>query len=201
MRSIVEITPYYPDEVDEFDLGVFEIPRLEQLLVIGLNSFAASQKVVNAQGTKTETFQYQLRSEASAQPANESESNKLENPLSSGTVDEDTVNSALLSLLRALVAKFPRLTCRWMTHQKCLKANFKQGSYITCVDGYLQSKITGNTLVLIEVKATKRNTNEPEVSMQEAAQMVAWLKMDKKLMDTPARDQLVEYNPAYGLKF
>lgn len=117
---------------DSHDLGIFEVPRSQQL------------QQLNAGG--------------------------------SGDVDEDTVNSGLMSLLAALTIKHQPPIGEWMSQRLPLTANFRKDSCTSCVDGYLRSQQDQQVKMLVEVKPQARRFKEPDVSMQETSEIVAWLK-------------------------
>jgi hypothetical protein len=90
------------------------------------------------------------------------------------TKDEQIVNTALMLLLNALTMS-QGLRVSWTMHRIPLRAIFDPHSYEARTDGYL-SDGKGNPHVLIEVKPMERNRRQPQIRMQESAQMVAWIK-------------------------
>jgi hypothetical protein len=96
--------------------------------------------------------------------------------------DEETVNLSIVEHLTAITAPHPRnKRAEWMGHRLELKAKF-HGAHLTAItDGYLRTRDgrRAKVMALIEAKARPRLTHEPQVSMQEGAQIVALLK-DKK---------------------
>ncbi|KKK23515.1 hypothetical protein AOCH_004090 [Aspergillus ochraceoroseus] len=67
----------------------------------------------------------------------------------------------------------------WTLHRKSFKAEFKQASFEARTDGYLEDGGSSERVrALIEVKLMLRRKKQNPIRMQEAAQMVAWLKSD-----------------------
>ncbi|KAI9367111.1 hypothetical protein BJX61DRAFT_538326 [Aspergillus egyptiacus] len=85
---------------------------------------------------------------------------------STACLDENTVNTALGNLLRAITYPF-RDNVDFSLHRVPLKAVFSNPEHSTELWG---------TRILIEVKAPFRANKESQIRMQESAQMVAWLK-------------------------
>ncbi|OQD74639.1 hypothetical protein PENDEC_c010G06550 [Penicillium decumbens] len=105
------------------------------------------------------------------------EQNQIISVINTTGIDEDSVNSSLLSLLCAITIKHPAVHCEWMTHRLAFKATFNSGAELEArVDGYLRNDNDGTAKVILEVKRGDRNMHEPQVSMQEAAEVVALLK-------------------------
>ncbi|KAL3461975.1 hypothetical protein BJX64DRAFT_288927 [Aspergillus heterothallicus] len=97
--------------------------------------------------------------------------------------DEQIVNAALISFLSALTLHGHRGTRQsldnaWSLHRLPLIADFGDACYEARTDGYLYDKGKGGGTIraLVEVKAAQRARKEKPIRMQEAAQMVAWLK-------------------------
>lgn len=95
--------------------------------------------------------------------------------------DEQTVNTALILLLRGLCLRMPGLAeARWSIERKAFhfrqhKSSRKESLYEARTDGHL-SLITENisrSLSILEVKAQIRKEAKPW--MQESAQMAAWI--------------------------
>ncbi|KAL3476880.1 hypothetical protein BJX99DRAFT_258003 [Aspergillus californicus] len=93
--------------------------------------------------------------------------------------DEQIVNSALVNFLIALTAPYS-IECVWTCHRKAFKPKFKSTQYEARVDGYLKYRKSSQALALIEVESSIRDNKIDEIQMQEAAQMVAWLKTSPK---------------------
>ncbi|KAL4946272.1 hypothetical protein BDV06DRAFT_183087 [Aspergillus oleicola] len=95
------------------------------------------------------------------------------------TIDEQIVNTALLSLLSALIIHFD-LPLEWTLHRVPLVADFATASFEARTDGYLeatQKTKEGKAIrALVEVKAVLRDKKKKDICMQEAAQTVAWIK-------------------------
>lgn len=93
-------------------------------------------------------------------------------------IDEESVNTSLMVFLTALAAKYPLIKGQWTPHQRFFGAEFKPGAPFNAkVDGYYTRK-DGSLAILVEAKRSFRRAHEPSVSMQEAAEVVAWLKCD-----------------------
>lgn len=99
-------------------------------------------------------------------------------------IDETSVNSALISLLQALQVMGAAMHCHWRSTRIKLEACFGGGNdpeerrkmeLVAITDGQLQ-KITNDEIVcLIECKRYGRQYHSPQVEMQEASQIVAWI--------------------------
>ncbi|PYI29013.1 hypothetical protein BP00DRAFT_427913 [Aspergillus indologenus CBS 114.80] len=93
--------------------------------------------------------------------------------------DEQIVNTALISFVNALTLHAD-IRVVWSLHRLPLKADFNPASYEARTDGYLEILTTADEKkrirALVEVKAAFRQKNGPAIRMQEAAQVVAWLK-------------------------
>lgn len=90
--------------------------------------------------------------------------------------EEETVNSGLLALLVALTVKHPSPIGAWMVRRIGLTATFAKDKFVARLDGYLRSVAEGKTAILVEVKRSERARHEPQVSMQETSEIVAWIK-------------------------
>ncbi|KAK2768594.1 hypothetical protein FQN54_000450 [Arachnomyces sp. PD_36] len=92
------------------------------------------------------------------------------------TKDEQIVNTALVNFLSALTLH-AGLANHWTLHRKSFKANFTNASFEARTDGYLEDeKPGGRVRALVEVKAALRIKKRKPICMQEAAQMVAWIR-------------------------
>ncbi|OJJ48980.1 hypothetical protein ASPZODRAFT_23265 [Penicilliopsis zonata CBS 506.65] len=98
-------------------------------------------------------------------------------------INEDIVNTAAISLLTAITVGSVEGAV-WSPHRAPLYANFKRASMEAQIDGYLSVGLLSQTSLILEAKARKRAAHEPAVSMQETAEMVAWL-MAKPPSDGP----------------
>lgn len=90
--------------------------------------------------------------------------------------DEQIVNMALVDFLNAVTRHF--VTCAdWTPHRKWFRvaseANGK--AYEARVDGCLRRRSDDEVLAILETKANVRQNWNPDILMQEAAQMVAWI--------------------------
>lgn len=72
------------------------------------------------------------------------------------SIDEDTVNFALIALLSSLVIKCPDEMITWSAHRRHFLAEFRSGAYAAWVDGYAIIKGTKDLLALVEVKGRRR---------------------------------------------
>ncbi|OJJ45685.1 hypothetical protein ASPZODRAFT_17134 [Penicilliopsis zonata CBS 506.65] len=90
-------------------------------------------------------------------------------------INEDSVNSAALSLLTAISLEHVSSPAVWSPHRAPFFANFRRATMEAQVDGYFWVGLSGQTSILLEAKAGARESHEPAVSMQEAAETVAWL--------------------------
>ncbi|KAJ5213232.1 hypothetical protein N7449_000401 [Penicillium cf. viridicatum] len=94
------------------------------------------------------------------------------------TKDEQIVNTALVDFLNALSMHFPQAS-GWTLHRKSFKAAFQHASFEARTDGYLEDGGSSERVrALIEVKPMLRAKKRNPIRMQEAAQMVAWIKSD-----------------------
>ncbi|PWY95914.1 hypothetical protein BO94DRAFT_530654 [Aspergillus sclerotioniger CBS 115572] len=94
------------------------------------------------------------------------------------TKDEEIVTAALSNFLVGLTLHFS-ISNRWTVHRKPFKADFHHASFEARVDGYLEDRGPAGVAkvrALIEVKPVLRKKKRVRICMQEAAQMVAWLK-------------------------
>ncbi|KAJ5237740.1 hypothetical protein N7489_007831 [Penicillium chrysogenum] len=88
-------------------------------------------------------------------------------------IDEDSVNLSLVALLIAVAAKHPSLRSRWTPHRRPIKAEFANGAEMEAqVDGYFAGA-DGPIRLILEAKSGLREYHEPQVSMQETAEVVA----------------------------
>ncbi|KAI9373774.1 hypothetical protein BJX61DRAFT_541443 [Aspergillus egyptiacus] len=89
--------------------------------------------------------------------------------------DEDTVNAGTLSLLSALTIKYPEPVGSWKIVRLGLRAQFRRDGFTARIDGYLLSNITRDVTMIVEVKPNRREKVEPQVSLQETAEIVAFI--------------------------
>ena len=95
---------------------------------------------------------------------------------------------ALLNYLDALTLKLPNVASEWKARRLALTAEFGCDKYEARNDGFLAFKSTGKVQAILEVKAARRDASAPEVQMQEAAEMVAWImNHDHRPSNTPGR--------------
>ncbi|PKY07859.1 hypothetical protein P168DRAFT_300669 [Aspergillus campestris IBT 28561] len=92
------------------------------------------------------------------------------------TIDEQIVNSALVTFLDAITLHFG-LSSSWTLHRIPFTAVFKTAQFEARTDGYLRDR-SGKPSVIIEVKPVIRVHNLVPIQIQETAQMVAWIKSD-----------------------
>ena len=93
------------------------------------------------------------------------------------TKDEQIVNTALVDLLNAFLMHrdFP---VQWSLYRKPFIADFESASLEARTDGCLEEVVTERVHALVEVKPLIRARARSTIAMQEAAQMVAWIKND-----------------------
>jgi hypothetical protein len=91
------------------------------------------------------------------------------------SINEEIVNSSLLSFLAAICMKHPDVKTIWTPQRAGLTAAFRRASMKCQVDGFLASTVTLQTHVILEAKAKPRERHTPKVFMQEAAELVAAL--------------------------
>ncbi|KAJ9230655.1 hypothetical protein C8Q69DRAFT_517827 [Paecilomyces variotii] len=90
---------------------------------------------------------------------------------------EATVNSALVVFLRELAWLVDDRNCEFVYDPLAEKASFsKDTSFTAITDGSLRRLNTGETLAILEVKKRKRRQEPNAIPMQEAAELVCWLK-------------------------
>ncbi|KAB8200084.1 hypothetical protein BDV34DRAFT_230615 [Aspergillus parasiticus] len=95
------------------------------------------------------------------------------------TKDEQIVNTALVDFLNAFIIHRNFGSC-WMLHRKPFVADFEHGSFEARTDGYLEGEDSKSlkTYAIVEVKPMLRTIHLERISMQEAAEMVAWIKAE-----------------------
>ncbi|KAK2813607.1 hypothetical protein FQN50_000002 [Emmonsiellopsis sp. PD_5] len=102
--------------------------------------------------------------------------------------DEQTVNAALILLLKAVCLNSPSLSTAWTMERKAFvfrTRDNKDKVYEARTDGHLwfNHASEDRSLAILEVKASLRIDSEPE--MQESAQMAAWIRSEP---DQPTQD-------------
>jgi hypothetical protein len=86
---------------------------------------------------------------------------------------DESVNLSLVAFLIAVAAKHPSLRSRWTPHRRPIKAEFANGAEMEAqVDGYFAGA-DGPIRLILEAKSGLREYHEPQVSMQETAEVVA----------------------------
>ncbi|KAJ5542893.1 hypothetical protein N7535_005315 [Penicillium sp. DV-2018c] len=96
-------------------------------------------------------------------------------------IDEESVNAALMAFLTSIAAKHPSIEGHWSPDRLLLRAEFKPGvSFTVRVDGYFRAR-DHTTKILVETKRSQRAVHEPTVSMQESAEVIAWLMNDTRI--------------------
>jgi DNA polymerase sigma len=88
-------------------------------------------------------------------------------------INEEIVNSSLLSFLMAVCQKHPNIKARWTPQRAPLTAKFRKADVECLLDGFLASYGTFQTQVIVEAKAERRSRHSPQVSMQESAELLA----------------------------
>ena len=89
--------------------------------------------------------------------------------------DEETVNVALLNLLKAFHV-FTPTSARWTNARGAFTVDLQNNtSYKARTDGCLRGLETKLTRGIVEVKPVKRESNLEAISRQEGAQMAAWI--------------------------
>ncbi|RAL03730.1 uncharacterized protein BO80DRAFT_268743 [Aspergillus ibericus CBS 121593] len=116
---------------------------------------------------------------SSYKPSSPNEPEDIQRQIYRQSKDEQIVNAALISFVNALTLHSD-ICVVWSFHRIPLKADFNPASYEARTDGYLEIPSTTDEWkrirALVEVKAASRRKNGPTIRMQEAAQVVAWLK-------------------------
>lgn len=93
------------------------------------------------------------------------------------TKDEQIVNTALLDFLNAFIVHRDSLV-QWTLYRKPFTAEFTKAKVEARTDGCLEEVHSQNVHAIIEVKPVIRPKAPLRIPMQEAAQMVAWIKTD-----------------------
>ena len=89
--------------------------------------------------------------------------------------DEEIVNVALLSFLKALIV-FSFTFARWTNARPMYRVNLANGTYYQArTDGCLRGLRTDRTRAIVEVKPVTRDSALIAISQQEGAQMAAWI--------------------------
>ncbi|KAJ9203906.1 hypothetical protein DTO166G4_8522 [Paecilomyces variotii] len=87
---------------------------------------------------------------------------------------ESVVNVSIISYLQALAMVAAPISGEWSASRDSLQADFGRERRFTAVtDGQLQEVTTKRILALVECKRDQRLRHNPQVEMQETAQMVA----------------------------
>ena len=106
---------------------------------------------------------------------------ELVNVMFPKTKDEQIVNTALIDFLNAFIIH-RKLPVQWTLHRRPFKAIFQDTAYKARTDGCLEDTgPQGKVYALVEVKPAMRGAKRVPsipIAMQEAAQMVAWIKSD-----------------------
>ncbi|KAB8257905.1 hypothetical protein BDV32DRAFT_151882 [Aspergillus pseudonomiae] len=95
------------------------------------------------------------------------------------TKDEQIVNTALIDFLNAFIIH-RRFGSYWTLYRKPFVASFRHGSFEARTDGCLEggNSETLKTYAIVEVKPMLRRKQFARIAMQEAAEMVAWIKAE-----------------------
>ena len=91
------------------------------------------------------------------------------------TKDEQIVNTALLDFLNAFIVH-RSLPVQWSLYRKPFIADFAKASVQARTDGCLEEVRSEKVHAIVEVKPIVRAKARFSIPMQEAAQMVAWIK-------------------------
>ncbi|CAG7950355.1 unnamed protein product [Penicillium salamii] len=91
------------------------------------------------------------------------------------TKDEQIVNTALLDFLNAFIIH-RNSRVQWTLYRKPFTAQFATASIQARTDGCLEEVGSGKVHAIVEVKPVVRSTAPFSIAMQEAAQMVTWIK-------------------------
>ena len=90
-------------------------------------------------------------------------------------IHEDSVNMSLVAFLIAVAAKQPSLHSRWAPYRKPIKPQFGNSTEMEAqIDGYFREE-NGLIRIILKTKAGPRKRHKPQVSMQEAAEVVSLL--------------------------
>ncbi|RAL03103.1 uncharacterized protein BO80DRAFT_453317 [Aspergillus ibericus CBS 121593] len=92
------------------------------------------------------------------------------------TKDEQIVNTALVDFLNAFIIHY-KLPVYWTLYRKPFIATFGNGAFEARTDGCLEDRAS-KTYAIVEVKPMLREREVVRISMQETAEMVAWIKCD-----------------------
>ncbi|GKZ34510.1 hypothetical protein AbraIFM66950_004786 [Aspergillus brasiliensis] len=107
---------------------------------------------------------------------------QLQTPSKSAGIIPDTPGGSPFDSLgpsEILNQMYPQTEDEQITlHRKSFKAELEHASYEARTDGYLKGGDPGKARALIEVKPMLRDKKRIPICMQEAAQMVAWIKSD-----------------------
>ncbi|OOF90468.1 hypothetical protein ASPCADRAFT_179013 [Aspergillus carbonarius ITEM 5010] len=92
------------------------------------------------------------------------------------TKDEQIVNTALVDFLNAFTIHMD-VHCHWTLYRKPFVADFGSASFEARTDGCLEDG-GPKTFAIVEVKPMMRFRQSDRISMQEAAEIVAWIKCE-----------------------
>ncbi|KAI2988865.1 hypothetical protein CBS147345_10683 [Aspergillus niger] len=90
--------------------------------------------------------------------------------------DEDTVNAAFIELLSALTSLVPTTDSWWRTTKRRLTFTGLRNGYVAITDGQFEVKATEEIRTPIECKGREREKLNARITMQEVAELVAWVK-------------------------
>lgn len=90
--------------------------------------------------------------------------------------DEDTVNAAFIELLNALTSLVPTTDSWWRTTKRRLTFTGLRNGYVAIMDGQFEVKATEEIRTPIECKGREREKLNARITMQEVAELVAWVK-------------------------
>ncbi|PYI00548.1 hypothetical protein BO78DRAFT_434330 [Aspergillus sclerotiicarbonarius CBS 121057] len=89
---------------------------------------------------------------------------------------QQIVNTALVDFLNAFIIHY-KLRVYWTLYRKPFIAKFENGAFEARTDGCLEDRAS-KTYAIVEVKPMLREKEVVRISMQETAEMVAWIKCD-----------------------
>jgi hypothetical protein len=91
-------------------------------------------------------------------------------------IDEEIVNFHTITFLQALTAAIPNVSSEWSPRRFGFQTQFAIDQYEAKIDGCLRIQGgTGKIQAIVEVKQNRRLVNQPHLEMQEAAEMVGWI--------------------------
>jgi hypothetical protein len=170
-------------------LGIFAIPRMNQLLIQRAPLPPATNNVLVQ--TINPPASSNSRSAAAA-AAVVAAANAVAAAGTAGTtgtaaaattgqlqkrdIDEEIINFHMITFLQALTGAIRNVSSEWSPRRFGFQTQFAIDQYEAQIDGYLQiHDATGKFQAIVEVKRDRRLVNQPNLEMQEAAEMVGWI--------------------------